>query len=271
MRITLLACFLLVALSGFCNLLGQTPAETSEVVFDTRVVNIPVETPPANCPRKQSEVTFLNDEQLKAILESVHGDRCGQVLQLPRMTVEKGQAMTCQCLQKQTFVTGLDVKRGNGVTACVPRNEQIDTGWTFTIRGTISADRNYIHTSLNFQETRIERCELVPVVTQVTPLFEGGSHGQPVPFTQYLQSPLIETTLIEKAELSIPSGGSVAIAGPTFAKEIRREFGDPFLTSLPYVGRLFSNVGITRIQMRTVLIVSAQVRDPIAPKTDAKK
>ena len=44
---------------------------------------------------------------------------------------------------------------------------------------------------------------LFPVTTFVTPVFEGGSQGQPIPFTQFLQQPAF-TNLNIKTTVVVP-------------------------------------------------------------------
>lgn len=90
-----------------------------------------------------------------------------------------------------------------------------------------------------------------------------------VPFTQYLQAPKVETLTVEKQDLVIPSGGHVLIAGPTRMQEERQEFGPPMLSKIPYVNRMYKNVGIGRTTVRTYLIVSPLVLD--VPATPAQR
>lgn len=52
----------------------------------------------------------------------------------------------------------------------------------------------------------------VPVVTQNTPIIEGGSQGKPVPFTQCIQAPDVQTETIKKAVM-VPSDGTVVLGG----------------------------------------------------------
>jgi hypothetical protein len=54
--------------------------------------------------------------------------------------------------------------------------------------------------------------ELVPVTTQITPVFEGGSQGQPIPFTQFLQVPDVRTEKAEKTAV-VPAGGTLVLGG----------------------------------------------------------
>ena len=53
---------------------------------------------------------------------------------------------------------------------------------------------------------------LFPVTTMISPVFEGGAIGQPIPFTQFLQQPKFATIEVNK-DVCIPDGGSVLLSG----------------------------------------------------------
>ena len=53
---------------------------------------------------------------------------------------------------------------------------------------------------------------LFPITTFITPVFEGGSQGQPIPFTQFLQQPAF-TTLNIQTTVICPDGGTVLLGG----------------------------------------------------------
>ena len=108
-------------------------------------------------------------------------------------------------------------------------------------------------------------CWHQPATASITPVFEGGSRGKPIPFTQFLQVPRVETLTIEQPDLTIPSGGHVVIPGPTRTQEVRQEFGPPVLSRVPYLNRMYKNVGVGRETVRTYLVVS-----PLVPEVPAE-
>jgi hypothetical protein len=52
--------------------------------------------------------------------------------------------------------------------------------------------------------------ELVPLATKITPVFEGGSVGTPVPFTQSIQAPDVRTANVAKGA-NVPSGATLVV------------------------------------------------------------
>jgi hypothetical protein len=202
----------------------------------------------------------LSDEQLQALLETVQGDRLSGVLQCPKVTLLDGQEVVVRATQQEFFATGLEATRVKGTVVMVPKNTSVETGTTLTLCARASADRKYAALRVNYTDARVEGpVETVPVTTQITPIFEGGSRGKPIPFTQFVQVPRVETLTIEKPDLTIPSGGHVVIPGPTRVQEERREFGPPVLSKVPYLNRMYKNVGVGRAAVHTFLIVSPLV------------
>lgn len=210
--------------------------------------------------RALPESGVLTDAQLRELLEAVQADRRSNVMQCPKVTLDDGQETTVRATQRQFFVTGLEAVRNKGAVVMVPKNTPVDTGFILTEFAKASADRKTVTVKVNYKNTRIEGpVEMVPVTTQITPVFEGGSRGKPIPFTQYIEVPQVETFTIEKADLTLPSGGHAIIPGPAATVEARSEFGPPFLSKIPYVNRMFKNVGIARTTVRTYLVVTPRV------------
>lgn len=234
--------------------------QDTNVVFNIRVLAVPAEVALPACPAKEGDVTFLTERQLKAALGAVQANPRANVMQAPKVTAFPGQEVTMCITETQSFVTGLEARRVKGQAVLVPKSTPVELGTTFALRGQISEDKKFVAVNASYTNRRVEgNVELIPVVIQVTPLFEGGSQGTPMPLTQYLQSPQIETTKIEKKDLKVPSGGHAVIAGPTYTRETRTEFGPPLLSEVPYLGRLFKNVAYFKTTMRTILIVSPVV------------
>ena len=271
----LLAVALLFAVSAAIR--AEPPSNDTNITFEIRIFTVAAETPLGPCPMKEGEVAFLTDAQLSAILKSAQGDRRVNVMQAPKVTTFNGQEAELRIADQHFFVTGLDAQRANGQTILVPKKTTLETGLTLSVRGQVSVETNFVAVNVSYFVKRLaEKVEMIPVVTQITPVFEGGSQGKPVPFTQYLQAPQIETMKIEKKDLKIPSGGHAAIAGPVFLQESRTETSIPVLAEIPYLNRLFTNVGYSKTKMRTVLVVSPRVIEvmdeaPMPPKVKAER
>jgi len=99
---------------------------------------------------------------------------------------------------------------------------------------------------------------LFPIVTPVTTTFDGNFSGAPVLFTQFLQMPVTNTISV-MTTVSVPDGGTVLMGGLKRLSEGRNEFGPPILSKIPYVNRLFKNVGYGREVESLMMMVAPRI------------
>jgi Flp pilus assembly secretin CpaC/tetratricopeptide (TPR) repeat protein len=259
---------------------GLTPAGTF-----TPDLNVPIQNssfamaiPPfggyPNTPGSDGGVSlglaFLNDIQVYLFMEAAAGDRRVNVMQAPKLTLFNGQTASISVSNTQFFVTSVEVISVNGqivfspiATAFPgpgdPANGTFST-LSVTIQGVVSADRRFVRLNLPVQMSAQTgtTVPLFPITTFVTPVFEGGSQGQPIPFTQFLQQPAF-TDLSINTTVVCPDGGTVLLGGFKQLSEGRNEFGPPFLSDIPYLNRLFKNVGIGRETTHIMIMVTPRI------------
>jgi type II secretory pathway component GspD/PulD (secretin) len=205
------------------------------------------------------KVVFLNDREVTQFLEAMQGDRRSNVMQAPKVTMFNGQQSAVNVVDRQFFVTGLKVVPVNGQAVLVPQNEEIETGVKLSLRPTVSADRRYVRLEVNAKLTELEpHVPLMPVTTMVAPTFEGGAQGPPVPFTQFIQQPKVNTSAME-GTVCLMDGKTALLYGGKRVREVRSEYGPPVLSKIPYVNRLFKNVGIGHEEESLLVMVTPRV------------
>ncbi len=59
--------------------------------------------------------------------------------------------------------------------------------------------------------------------------------------------------------VSVPDGGTVLLGGIKRLSEGRNEFGVPILSKIPYINRLFKNVGIGRETQSLMMMVTPRI------------
>ena len=59
--------------------------------------------------------------------------------------------------------------------------------------------------------------------------------------------------------VSVPDGGTVLLGGIKRLSEGRSEFGVPILSKVPYLNRLFKNVGIGRETQSLLMMVTPRI------------
>jgi type II secretory pathway component GspD/PulD (secretin) len=205
-------------------------------------------------------LAFLSDIQVFMFMEAAQGDRRTNVLQAPKLTLFNGQTATIQIQDFQWFVTNVQVVQAGGQTTFVPQNQPIPMGINLAIQAVISADRRFVRLNIAPTMTNLASATvpLFPITTFITPVFEGGAQGQPVPFTQFIQQPTFTTVTIQTT-VSVPDGGTVLLGGLKLMNEGRNEFGPPVLSKLPYINRLFKNVGYGRDTSSLLLMVTPRI------------
>jgi type II secretory pathway component GspD/PulD (secretin) len=208
-------------------------------------------------------LAFLNDIQVYLLMEAAAGDRRVNVMQAPKLTLFNGQTATLAVTSTEFFVTNVTVVSVNGQLVFIPTNTPLagpDTNFNIAIQAVVSADRRFVRLNLpvNLSAQTGATVPLFPITTFITPIFEGGSQGVPIPFTQFLQQPSF-TSLNISTTVICPDGGTVLLGGLKTLQEGRNEFGPPFLSNIPYLNRLFKNVGIGRQTTHIMIMVTPRI------------
>ncbi|MCZ2344390.1 MAG: hypothetical protein LC104_21730 [Bacteroidales bacterium] len=205
-------------------------------------------------------LAFLNDIQVYMFLEAAQGDRRVQVMQAPKITLFNGQTATVTVSEISFFTLGLQVFNVGGQVIYLPQNTPTPTGVSLTVQAVVSADRRFVRLNMtpNLTELTSALVPLFPVTAFITPVFEGGSQGVPIPFTQFFQQPSFQTINVQTT-VAVPDGGTVVMGGLKTLSEGRNEFGPPVLSSVPYLNRLFRNQGIGRETRHIMIMVTPRI------------
>jgi type II secretory pathway component GspD/PulD (secretin) len=206
-------------------------------------------------------LAFLSDIEVYLFMEAAQGDQRTNVMQAPKLTLFNGQTSTLNVLDTQFFVTSVTVAQLGGQVVFVPINTPIPTGGvSLSLNAVISADRRFVRLSIAPTLTNLASANvpLFPITTFITPIFEGGAVGQPIPFTQFLQQPNINTITVNTT-VNVPDGGTVLMGGLKRLSEGRNEFGPPVLSKIPYLNRLFKNVGYGREAESLLMMVTPRI------------
>lgn len=205
-------------------------------------------------------LAFLSDIQVFLFLEAAQGDVRTNVMQAPKLTSFNGQTATITISDFQFYVTNVSVIQSGGQVVFVPTNTPVPTGVSLTINSVISADRRFVRMSLTPTLANLASANvpLFPITTFITPVFEGGAIGQPVPFTQFLQQPTVSTITLNTT-VNVPDGGTVLLGGLKKLSEGRNEYGPPILSKLPYINRLFKNTAYGRETESLLIMVTPRI------------
>jgi type II secretory pathway component GspD/PulD (secretin) len=206
-------------------------------------------------------LAFLSDIQVFMFMEAAQGDRRTNIMQAPKITVFNGQTAAITVGDELYFLTSIDAINANGQLVFQPVQTPQFYGVNMTVTPVVSADRRFVRLNLNptLRNLVSATVPLLPVQQQVPQLFfDGISPPQPVLFQNFFQQPG-GATITLNTTVVVPDGGTVLMGGLKTLVEARNEFGPPVLSKIPYLSRLFKNVGYGREAQSLMIMVTARI------------
>jgi general secretion pathway protein D len=215
---------------------------------------------------------ILSDIEAFFLIQAAQGDSRTNILQAPKVTLFNGQQAFVADATQRPFVVGVIPVVGEFAAAQQPVIVVLNEGTMMTIQAVVSDDRRYV------------RMTIVPFFTQIgdvdTFTFEGSTSstssssstdndddgknekkddskndahsGVTVQLPSFSFISVVTT-------VSVPDGGTVLLGGIKRLAEGRNEFGVPLLSKIPYVNRLFKNVGIGRATNSIMMMVTPRI------------
>jgi type II secretory pathway component GspD/PulD (secretin) len=206
-------------------------------------------------------LAFLSDIQVSMFMEAAQGDRRTNVMQAPKITVFNGQTANITVGDELFFLTEIDVIQVNGQMVFQPTQQAFPYGVAMTVTPVVSADRRFVRLNLNptLQNLVSSTVPLLPV-QQIVPqlLFDNISPPQQQVFTMFFQQPS-NSFISLNTTVMVPDGGTVLMGGLKTLVEGRNESGPPVLSKIPYINRLFTNVGYGRETQSLMIMVTARI------------
>ena len=188
-----------------------------------------------------------------------------------------GQSASVTDGASRPFVTSVIPVVGDFAVAHQPVITILPDGTNLNVTAVVSDDRRFV------------RLQLVPFFTQVTDVttftfdgsttteqsstsvldnlleaVEGGSRSEEDETERTttqgitVQLPVLAQTSVNTV-VSVPDGGTVLMGGIKRMNESRTERGVPFLSNVPYVNRLFKNVGIGHETQNLMMMVTPRI------------
>lgn len=253
---------------------GNLPVFTSDLEVPFRQDSFALATAPFGGATQVSSFGFAILSEIEAyfLIEAAQGDRRTNVLNAPKVTLFNGQQAFVADAVSRPFVVGVIPVVGEFASALQPVIVVLNEGTMMTIQAVVSNDRRYV------------RLTVVPFFTQVgevdTFTFEGSTSTTSSSETidddddgsdeesndsesnattgVTVQLPAFQFIAVVTT-VSVPDGGTVLLGGIKRLNEGRNEFGVPLLSKVPYVNRLFRNVGIGRETDTLMMMVTPRI------------
>ncbi|MEM7477135.1 MAG: M56 family metallopeptidase [Planctomycetota bacterium] len=180
----------------------------------------------------------------------------GNVLSTPKITIMNGMPGTFMVGSERPFVTDVEIIRSGGKSAAQPKIEIVVEGIEMEYIGKLGPNES-VALQVEYRQSKIESVD--------TFTFE--KEGEEVT----VQQPVIDMNEIAFTA-SIPTETYLAVSGRPQVKEHRVEQGVPFLSKVPYVNRLFKNVGVATEQVTPIFLIRCKKVRPseVEQKTTLK-
>jgi len=214
---------------------------------------------------------ILSDIEAYFFITAAQGDTRTNILQAPKVTLFNGQQAYVSDTKQVPFVTSVIPVVGDFAAAHQPVIVVLSEGTALTIQAVVSNDRRFV------------RLTVVPFFSKVgdvdTFTFNGSTttirgSSSTVDSDDDTESEAENETVIQEGTtvqlptfefvtvsttVSVPDGGTVLLGGVKRLTEERREEGVPMLSKLPYISRLFKNVGIGRSTQSLMMMVTPRI------------
>jgi general secretion pathway protein D len=205
-------------------------------------------------------------------------------MQAPKVTLFNGQQAFVSDTRQRPFVTAVVPVVGDFSAAQQPVITVLNEGTAVNVQAVVSNDRRFVRLTLvpffsqigrveqfQFEGSRSTKSKSsdeksgadvdIPGVNGLAGLTNGQaasaelevqSNGTTIQLPEFLFTTVTTT-------VSVPDGGTVLLGGIKRLREGRNEFGVPILSKIPYINRLFKNVGLGRTTDSLMLMVTPRI------------
>ncbi|MFM7109298.1 MAG: hypothetical protein ACKOZU_12005, partial [Planctomycetaceae bacterium] len=235
---------------------------------------------------------ILSDIEAYFLIQAAQGNTRSNVMQSPKVTLFNGQNAFVSDTRQRPFVTAVIPVVGDFAAAQQPVITVLNEGTAVNVQAVVSPDRRFVRLTLvpffsqigkvdtfQFEGQRSTRTKSsdaksgatgqVPVLGQVAGTGTNGlfdlttgaqsngelevqSNGTTIQLPEFLFTTVTTT-------VSVPDGGTVLLGGIKRLREGRNEYGVPILSKIPYINRLFKNVGFGRTTDSLMLMVTPRI------------
>ncbi len=158
-------------------------------------------------------------------LHAVEAQMKGKVLAAPRLTVFNNQRAHILTVTQNSYIRDVTPVVATSATSFDPEIDTYTTGTVLDVRPTVSSDRKYITLEVRPTQAILQRMTTYPVT---------GSWGS----SATIQLPSITVQRV-RTNAVIPDGGSIVLGGLNTLYQGHQRQGIPFLSHIPFIGRLF--------------------------------
>lgn len=198
---------------------------------------------------------FFNADQLNMVFQASEDETDSTVVQHPSLTCFNGQRANAAFMTEYAYIQSYDVV----ASTLDPQISVLNFGNVLDVRPVISSDHKYITmeihpTSVQLVGVFTEILFAPRIVTTSNATFYGGEVPYPIELPNVLVRDMRSTVMI-------PDKASLMIGGFNQSLRQRTQTGVPFLSNIPFLGRLFTRNGTYDENARLFILLNAEVVD----------
>ena len=213
---------------------------------------------------------ILSDIEAYFFMNAVQSDIRTNVLQAPKVTLFNGQQAFVSDTSQSPFVVSVVPVVGDFAAAQQPVIVVLSEGTFLTVQAVVSSDRRFVRLTVVPFFSKIGAVNTFTFTGSSTSTRNTTSQGPDTATTSRseqdtasrdgttVQLPTFAFTTVTTT-VSVPDGGTVLLGGIKRLSEERRENGVPILSKLPYVNRLFTNIGTGKSSSSLMMMVTPRI------------
>jgi general secretion pathway protein D len=213
---------------------------------------------------------ILSDLEAYFFMEAVQDDDRTNIMQAPKVTLFNGQQAFVSDTSQSPFVISVIPVVGDFAAAQQPVIVVLSEGTFLSVQAVVSNDRRFVRLTVVPFFSSIGAVNTFTFTGTSSSTSSSGSDG-PSDLTvarnkqtsdtnsgTTVQLPTFRFTTVTTT-VSVPDGGTVLLGGIKRLTEERHEDGVPILNKIPYVNRLFTNIGTGRATNSLMMMVTPRI------------
>jgi type II secretory pathway component GspD/PulD (secretin) len=199
--------------------------------------------------------SFLGKDQINAIFSAFEQETDAQILEHPAITCFNGQRANASFIHQYAYIASYDIVN----YTYDPKIEVLNYGDIIDVRPVVSSDRKYI-------TMEIRPSSVIPVQFFVEDIVAprigaAGNFLVVYGFFDYpIELPNVEVRTL-RSTVMMPDKGTLLLGGFANGLRQRTHSGVPFLSHIPFLGRLFSRDGTYDQNRKIFFMLNAEIVD----------
>jgi type II secretory pathway component GspD/PulD (secretin) len=199
--------------------------------------------------------SFLGQDQLNLLFSAFEQETDAQILEHPSITCFNGQRAHTAFIHQYAYIADYDIVN----YTFDPKIEVLNFGNILDVRPVVSSDRKYI--TMEIRPTSVLPVQFLVENITAPRIAAAGNILIVYGFFNYpIELPNVEVREL-RSTVMMPDKGTLMVGGFAHALRQRTHSGIPFLSHIPFLGRLFSQNGVYDENRKIFFLLNAEIMD----------